>query len=199
MPTWPSGSLALEFSFLRGKGGAHVLPQMRLWKEREAGLEQAEEDKRDFSAVMSAERATQTLKPKMASGIFQDSRFHQVWSGPVCLRTSSRADLRQLPGGSHPQIIKIRPLGPAVAGMCICNQLFRCLPCDTERWGLLSGNIWGWSLSWPPPPKSALILASTLLPSIQTGLRKQETFDQPISIHACSLRGGPKALKMLLL
>lgn len=103
LPTWPSGSLALEFSFLRGKGGAHVLPQMRLWKEREAGLEQAEEDKRDFSGVMSAERATQTLMPKMASGIFQDSRFHQVWSGPVCLRTSSRADLRQLPGGSQPR------------------------------------------------------------------------------------------------
>lgn len=192
MPTWPSGSLALEFSFLRGKGGAHVLPQMRLWKEREAGLEQAEEDKRDFSGVMSAERATQTLMPKMASGIFQDSRFHQFWSGPVCLRTSSRADLRQLAGGIPPQIIKIRPLGPAVAGMCICNQLFRCLPCDTERWGLLSGNTWGWSLSWPPPPKSALILASTLPPSIQTGLRKQESLISPSPSTPVASEGGLK-------
>lgn len=72
-------------------------------------------------------------------------QISSIWSGPVCLRTSSRADLRQLPEGGWgervpPQIIKIRPLGPAVAGMCICNQLFRCLPCDTERWGLLSGN-----------------------------------------------------------
>lgn len=129
------GSLALEFSCLREKGGAHVLPQMRPWREREA-----EEGKGDFSGVISTERHTQTSMPKMASGIFQDSRFHQVRSGPVCLRTSSRVDLRQLPWGSW--IIKIRPLGPAVAGICICNQLLRCLPCNMVRWELLSGNTW---------------------------------------------------------
>lgn len=63
------GSLAVELSWLWEEGGAHILPQMRLWKEREAGLEQAKGDKRAFSGVISAEKATQTSMPKTASGI----------------------------------------------------------------------------------------------------------------------------------
>lgn len=57
----------------------------------------------------------------------------------------------------------------------------------------------GSELSWPPSPGQLSFLRSTLLPSIHTGQRMQEAVAEPTSIHACLLRGGLKALKMLLL
>lgn len=72
-----------EFSWLWEEGAAHVLPQMRLWKEREAGLEQAQEDKLGFSGVVTAERATQTSTPKVSAGPSKT----QVWFGS-CLPPS---------------------------------------------------------------------------------------------------------------
>lgn len=72
-----SGSLALEFSWLRDEGGAHVLPQD---EALEGAGEAGPENKQGFSRAVSVERVTQTSRPKMSLGIFRDSRFHQEWS-----------------------------------------------------------------------------------------------------------------------
>lgn len=72
-----SGSLALEFSWLRDEGGAHVLPRD---EALEGAGEAGPENKQGFSRAVSVERVTQTSRPKMSLGIFRDSRFHQEWS-----------------------------------------------------------------------------------------------------------------------
>lgn len=76
---------SLELSWLWGEGAAHVLPQMRLWKGREAALEQAQGDERGFSGVVTAERATQASMPRVTAGPSET----QVWFG-ACLPLSQQ-------------------------------------------------------------------------------------------------------------
>lgn len=114
---------------------------MRLWKEREAGLEQAQEDTQGFLGVVSAESHTH-LNAQNDFRNLPRQDFIQCGLGPVCFRASSRLGLRQLPRGptpDHPD----QPLGPSVAGICICSQLLRCLPCDTAQCASLSAHTGG--------------------------------------------------------